>query len=291
MGNNLSKLCKPCVSPESAFLQPYREQIVSADVWACKGVRSPVVLQTSESAESAEAQDRDCVPYWGAFGWPAHLIIDCAQLKYPSRSVIVPITNAIAGECVRFVQLRRVQDCFDTKGCCDKHGTLVVSEKQFWKRKWVALGQASSFIQSQATMLLESSRSAESRESQEESSKPAESRESRETEARRCISETIQSLFVKRARGFRFVFLAATLSGIAHMVDVCRVLPDTSCHGDDRKPGIVIHRPSSGCCAICWEPTSRKCSVCRCVFYCGRVCQVSDWPFHKSECSHSVLLA
>ena len=34
----------------------------------------------------------------------------------------------------------------------------------------------------------------------------------------------------------------------------------------------------------CQKEASKKCSRCRCVFYCDKSCQTQDWPVHKSNC-------
>ena len=34
----------------------------------------------------------------------------------------------------------------------------------------------------------------------------------------------------------------------------------------------------------CQKEASKKCSRCRCVFYCDKSCQTKDWPVHKSNC-------
>ncbi|XP_063983250.1 zinc finger MYND domain-containing protein 10 [Diachasmimorpha longicaudata] len=37
-------------------------------------------------------------------------------------------------------------------------------------------------------------------------------------------------------------------------------------------------------CASCSEIATKKCSKCKSVWYCGRECQVNDWPGHKNKC-------
>lgn len=41
---------------------------------------------------------------------------------------------------------------------------------------------------------------------------------------------------------------------------------------------------SRTCCVVCENPDSKKCSVCKLVFYCGREHQKEDWPQHKLIC-------
>ena len=35
---------------------------------------------------------------------------------------------------------------------------------------------------------------------------------------------------------------------------------------------------------ICNKETTKYCSGCKTVYYCGRTCQKQDWKHHKNEC-------
>ena len=52
------------------------------------------------------------------------------------------------------------------------------------------------------------------------------------------------------------------------------------------------HELHGKCCAFCGDSNSKlfKCSECKNVLYCGRLCQKSDWKMHKLVCSASPLL-
>ncbi len=40
-----------------------------------------------------------------------------------------------------------------------------------------------------------------------------------------------------------------------------------------------------GQCSVCSKEGSKRCSRCKVVYYCGRVCQKKDWKIHKKVCS------
>ncbi len=37
-------------------------------------------------------------------------------------------------------------------------------------------------------------------------------------------------------------------------------------------------------CYVCHKGTTKRCSVCRVVFYCSRECQRRHWSQHKTNC-------
>lgn len=37
-------------------------------------------------------------------------------------------------------------------------------------------------------------------------------------------------------------------------------------------------------CTVCVNPASKRCQGCQLAYYCGPICQMSDWPTHKPEC-------
>ena len=44
--------------------------------------------------------------------------------------------------------------------------------------------------------------------------------------------------------------------------------------------------PTDGRCARCKtsEGKLKWCKICKTVKYCGKMCQLEDWPRHKAEC-------
>ena len=39
-----------------------------------------------------------------------------------------------------------------------------------------------------------------------------------------------------------------------------------------------------GLCALCGKTAETKCTACKAVFYCSKVCQKKHWKEHKFEC-------
>jgi hypothetical protein len=37
-------------------------------------------------------------------------------------------------------------------------------------------------------------------------------------------------------------------------------------------------------CGVCKKEAFQRCKRCKSVWYCGRDCQVGDWPRHKADC-------
>lgn len=44
------------------------------------------------------------------------------------------------------------------------------------------------------------------------------------------------------------------------------------------------NKPLDLICAVCKKISTKKCSKCKLVFYCGRECQVKHWKYHKEFC-------
>ena len=229
------------------------------------GTRVPIVISSNTYFAPVPQDD---IPYWGTYEFPSHLIVECAQMLHPQRSIMVPITNAVAAECVGFVQRRRVQDCFDTKRCCNSEGLLQAKDKFLKQQQWERRGETNRFLAKQACALRSQYTSYEYSAG----------------DAEVLIEWTIQSLFVKRARGYRFVYLFAALSNIGAICDVGRIVPDSYCDRMRLRASIICQR-SESCCCVCSKVTRSRCESCRHVFYCSPTCQAKDWPFHKLECS------
>ena len=227
--------------------------------------RVPILIS---STTFSAAVPQDDIPYWGTYGFPSDLISECAQMQHPKRSIMVPITNAVAAECVGFVQRRRIQDCFDTKRCCNSEGLLQVKDKFLKQQQWERRGETNRFLAKQAHALRSQNTS----------------HAYRAGDAEALIEWTIQSLFVKRARGYRFVFLFAALSNNGAICDVGRIEPDSHRERMRLRASIICQR-SKSCCCVCAKVTRSRCESCRHVFYCSPACQAKDWPFHKPECS------
>ena len=172
---------------------------------------------------------------------------------------MVPITNAVVAECVCFVQRRRVQDCFDTKHSCNREGFLQVNDKSFKRHKWERRGETNRFLAQQAHALRAQHMS----------------HTYHAGDAEAIIEKTIQSLFVKRARGYRFVFLFANLSNEGAICDVGRIMPGTHCDILRRRASVISQR-SESCCCVCSKVTRSRCESCRHVFYCSPACQAKD---------------
>jgi hypothetical protein len=47
-------------------------------------------------------------------------------------------------------------------------------------------------------------------------------------------------------------------------------------------PKVLPYSPSQDC-ALCGKSGSKRCSKCK-EWYCSQVCQINDWPRHKSSC-------
>ena len=43
-------------------------------------------------------------------------------------------------------------------------------------------------------------------------------------------------------------------------------------------------QPMTGKCVVCQKDSTKSCSRCKQVFYCGKVCQRMDWKTHKKAC-------
>ena len=37
-------------------------------------------------------------------------------------------------------------------------------------------------------------------------------------------------------------------------------------------------------CAVCGKEDTKACSRCKVTAYCGKSCQIADWPRHKAQC-------
>lgn len=44
-------------------------------------------------------------------------------------------------------------------------------------------------------------------------------------------------------------------------------------------------RPIGSTCSVCYKEDTKTCSKCRKYYYCGKECQVKDWPSHKEVCN------
>lgn len=38
-------------------------------------------------------------------------------------------------------------------------------------------------------------------------------------------------------------------------------------------------------CLQCGKLTNKKCSICKCAYYCSKECQKNNWILHKEECT------
>ena len=155
------------------------------------------VCQSVWAAAQPPQQCRSLMSRIGAhMGGPWSSSLSVLRCCNQARSVVVLITSLVAAECVGFVQRRRVQDCFDTGGCCNREGLLQVKDAVLKRRGWRNIGQTNRFVAQQAEAL----------------------RHQHYLhaygvgEAEKVITQTVQSLCAKRARGHRFVFLFAGLS-------------------------------------------------------------------------------
>jgi len=62
----------------------------------------------------------------------------------------------------------------------------------------------------------------------------------------------------------------------------------TPCHCLDETHAELKPQPKTGVCRHCARRFERgllkECSICNCVQYCSKECQVADWPSHKRDC-------
>jgi ubiquitin C-terminal hydrolase/tetratricopeptide (TPR) repeat protein len=61
---------------------------------------------------------------------------------------------------------------------------------------------------------------------------------------------------------------------------IVKLYGSSSHHNDDNEPAVVLQT-----CGACRAPHAKaRCKQCLQVYYCGRLCQESHWPHHKTQC-------